>query len=236
MSADLSRDEPPEDGAAVLAAEYVLRLLDPAAEAACAAREARDPLFAAEVDRWRQDFAGLDAAFMPVPPPAALRARVEAALFGAPPSALARLWGSVGLWRAVAAAATVAAIGFAVVRPPVAPEPRPSLVAAVQPVAGEVSLVALHAPGSESIEFRRLGGAAASGRSLELWILPMGETVPASLGLVPAGERFTATIPPAFAARVGEGTAILVSDEPAGGSPTGLPTGPVVAQGAITAL
>jgi len=170
-----------------------------------------------------------------VPPPAGLRARVEATLFGAPPSALARLWRSVGLWRAVAAAAVVAAVALPLVRPPVAPPAAPQ-VAAVQPVAGDVALLALHAPGSETIEFRRLGGAAAAGRDLELWLLPPGETVPASLGVVPSGDRFTVTVPQALAARVVEGSAILVSDEPAGGSPTGLPTGPVVAQGAITAL
>ena len=65
----------PDDPDAALAAEYVLRLLDAEEEAACAARVARDTAFAAEVARWQTAFAGLDAGFAPVTPPAGLRRR-----------------------------------------------------------------------------------------------------------------------------------------------------------------
>ena len=52
-------DDWPEDPDGALAAEYVLRLLDPAEEAACAARVAREPAFAAEVGRWQEALVNL---------------------------------------------------------------------------------------------------------------------------------------------------------------------------------
>jgi len=53
---------------------------------------------------------------------------------------------------------------------------------------------------------------------------------------VPAEARFAVPLPPALAARVAPGAAILVSQEAEGGSPTGLPQGPVLASGAISEL
>ena len=67
--------------------------------------------------------------------------------------------------------------------------------------------------------------------------MPEGETVPVSLGVVPTdGSALPSPLPAAMVARIGEGTEIMVSDEAAGGSPTGLPQGAVLAAGAIRAL
>ena len=67
-----------------------------------------------------------------------------------------------------------------------------------------------------------------TGKSLELWILPPGATVPKSLGVLPAdGRQVTLAAAPA------SGTALLVSLELPGGSPTGAPTGPVVYAGKL---
>ena len=51
---DVDPGQPDEPDDAALAAEYVLRLLDPTEEAACAARAAQDRAFAAEVARWNK--------------------------------------------------------------------------------------------------------------------------------------------------------------------------------------
>lgn len=230
--ADLLSDLP-DDPDAALAAEYVLRLLDPAEEAACAARVARDPAFADAVARWRGALSALDAGFAPVAPPPGLQARIEARLFGARPSALVRMWESAALWRAVAAAAVVAAV---VLGRPSAPVPAPDLVAGVAAPDGSVHLVALVDRAAGTIRFSHLAGAAAPGRSLELWVLPAGAAAPASLGVVPAAARFAVPIPLDAAAALGPGTAIIVSDEVAGGSPTGQPQGAVLAQGAVSEL
>jgi anti-sigma-K factor RskA len=227
------RDDLPDDPDAALAAEYVLRLLDPAEEAACAARIERDPAFAAEVARWQDDLSALDGEFGTAAPPPGLARRVEERLFGRQPGLLARLWSSAGLWRAVAAAAVVAAVVFGRPAPEVG---APELVATVAPTVGDVQLVALLDRDAGLIRFTRLAGEAPPGRSLELWLLPEGATAPASLGVVPSEARFAVAIPTGLAPQVGPGTAILVSSEQAGGSPTGQPQGDVLAQGAVSEL
>jgi anti-sigma-K factor RskA len=226
-------DEPddltPTERDAALAGEYALRLLDPAEEAACAAREAADPAFAAEVARWRADLAELDAGFAPVAPPAALRARIEARLFAEPaePSALARLWGSLALWRGLTAAAAAAAVWLAVAPPGAAPEP--DLVAAMGPREGGGEFVATFDPTTGRLVITRLAGAADAGRVLELWALV--DQVPVSLGLLPDVPRAEIELPPDLAQRLGDGTLVEVTEEPEGGSPTGGPTGTVLALG-----
>ena len=134
------------------------------------------------------------------------------------------------------AAAAVIALGFAPRPAGPAAGALPDLVATVAPTVGDVQLVALVDRPAGVIRFTRLAGSAPPGQSLELWVLPEGATAPASLGVVPAEARFTVPIPADYAERVGPGTAILVSAEAPGGSPTGQPQGPVLASGAVSEL
>jgi anti-sigma-K factor RskA len=68
-------------------------------------------------------------------------------------------------------------------------------------------------------------------RDLELWTLPPGATQPRSLGVLPVTETIvTKQAAPAI------GTQLLISLEPRGGSPTGLPTGPVLYSGKVVSL
>jgi len=69
-------------------------------------------------------------------------------------------------------------------------------------------------------------------RSAELWVIA-GDGVPHSLGLLPAGGG-RMPVSSANRARLAAGATLAVSLEPIGGSPTGLPTGPVVATGALS--
>ena len=66
-------------------------------------------------------------------------------------------------------------------------------------------------------------------RSLELWAVP-AQGVPRSLGVLPGGSGVVA-----LRAKVLAGADTLaVTIEPAGGSPTGAPTGPIVYAGKFT--
>jgi anti-sigma-K factor RskA len=112
----------------------------------------------------------------------------------------------------------------------------PELVATVAPTVGEVQLVALIDREAGLIRFTRLAGEPPPGRSFELWLLPEGATAPESLGVVPAQARFSVAIPAGSAASLGPGAQILVSNEVEGGSPTGAPTLPPVAGGAVGEL
>jgi len=64
--------------------------------------------------------------------------------------------------------------------------------------------------------------------SYELWMLPGGGAQPVSLGLLPATGNATLGLSAAQLAVLGNTPTLAVSVEPAGGSPTGLPTGPVI--------
>ena len=69
----------------------------------------------------------------------------------------------------------------------------------------------------------------AAGRALELWAVP-AEGAPRSLGLISADGASVVK-----RNRVMKDTAALaVSLEPAGGSPTGAPTGPILYVGKLT--
>ena len=78
--------------------------------------------------------------------------------------------------------------------------------------------------------------ALAIGSSYELWIL-RGNEPPLSLGLlaVDPGSIETAISTELIAALTGAGR-LAISIEPAGGSPTGLPTGPVVYQASLVVI
>jgi anti-sigma-K factor RskA len=72
-------------------------------------------------------------------------------------------------------------------------------------------------------------------RTLELWLIPPGDR-PHSLGLIEPGKPVRIQMPPALVERLTNSASLAVSLEPAGGSPTGLPTGAVVASGKLINL
>ena len=64
----------------------------------------------------------------------------------------------------------------------------------------------------------RTGGAAAPGQALQLWVVE--DDAPVSLGMLPDGPLARVAVPREIAARLGPGSALAVSEEPPGGSPT----------------
>ena len=80
--------------------------------------------------------------------------------------------------------------------------------------------------------------AVETGRAFELWVLPEAGN-PQSLGLLPvatSGETASRNLPTALIDILRSANGLAVSIEPEGGSPTGLPTGPVVYQSSILSL
>lgn len=216
----LSRDE--EDSA--LAAEYVLGVLDPAERAAAERRIRKDRLFAAWVTRWEADLAALNAEFPEARAPDLLPA-IEARLFGRPEGARPPGW----WWRFVRGAVSAAVLALLVLAmlppPPPRPAPGPVLTAAL---AGEGQALAFLArwQDGELVVARTGGEAPEAGQAHELWVIADGGA-PVSLGLL-EGAELRRPLPDLPA-----GAVLAVSQEPAGGSPTGLPTGPVLATGVV---
>ena len=76
----------------------------------------------------------------------------------------------------------------------------------------------------------------AANHSYELWVLPADGGNPVSLGLMPTKGDAERTLNAQQRELLLTARNIAVSLEPAGGSPTGLPTGPVVIVAPIAAL
>jgi anti-sigma-K factor RskA len=77
------------------------------------------------------------------------------------------------------------------------------------------------------LSVRKVGAERQAGKSYELWILPASAIVPRSLGLV-GDQEFTVRRALAdYDAPTLNNATFGISLEPAGGSPTGKPTGPV---------
>lgn len=78
--------------------------------------------------------------------------------------------------------------------------------------------------------------AAELDRVFELWMLPESGP-PRSLGFMPVGSAESRTeLPAGLAAMLGNAPGLAISIEPPGGSPTGLPTGPVVYQASLVRM
>ena len=77
--------------------------------------------------------------------------------------------------------------------------------------------------------------ALPADRAAELWLSPSGGA-PQSLGVIDPTHTGRMSIPQALRAGLGADALLAVSVEPLGGSPTGQPTGPVVAKGAMQAV
>lgn len=229
--------EPPVD----LAAEYVLGVLDAAARRDAERRMARDPHFAAQVWAWEARLLPLAESVPPVEPSPAVWRQIEAHINAMPGRDHIRqapsLWQSLAFWRALTvgsiglAAASLAGLFFLTreaVPPPLIAmlgQPSggaPSFVTSVDRAHGTVLVVPTVAP-------------ALGGRAAELWLVPPGND-PQSLGIIDTTRPVTVAIPARLMSHATPDAALAVSLEPPGGSPTGKPTGPVVAAGKLTNL
>lgn len=235
----------------MLAAEYALSLLEGEELAEAKRLLAADAAFAARVGWWQERLAPLCDEAPPLTPSPELWIRINGELDaggreGNVRGLERRLW----FWRTYGSAATAVAaallLGLATTwrdnpRPPVpAPTPAPA-----PPVAPAPVLVATVAAEDRSSAFvvtvdrdRRqllVGPAlveASPDRDFQLWLLGPDGT-PASLGVISSREPGRLPLPPGLAANLREAATLAVSIEPRGGSPTGLPTGPVIATGPL---
>jgi anti-sigma-K factor RskA len=232
-------DIPPEDW--LLAAEYALGLQDGAERLALERRARRDRSFALNVSAWEMRFAALHADAADASPPDALKARIDEELFGAaraaPRSQTRRstLAGAISFWRAAALAfAAVSLVCLALLaRPLFSPAPAAPLrlIAALAPAdAATLAFVSIDAA-AHRLDVSGLSVDPGAGDA-ELWVIPPGGA-PRSIGLLERGAATTKSIGPDLIALLVEGAALAISLEPKGGSPTGAPTGPVVALGPL---
>jgi anti-sigma-K factor RskA len=143
-----------------------------------------------------------------------------------------RWWGRLRVWRGLAALGFAAALALGVALLTPRPE-APPIVAVLAGPDGKPALIASARRTDAFLLVKAVGAAPiAPGRALELWMLPDGQP-PRSLGVLPAGGIARVPLVGPSEAALANIPALAVSLEPAGGSPTGLPTGPVLYSGRI---
>ncbi|MFN3564902.1 MAG: anti-sigma factor domain-containing protein [Burkholderiaceae bacterium] len=144
-------------------------------------------------------------------------------------------YGRIGFWRGWAAAATAALVlvlAFNVLPPLVAPG-----YVDVARLVGKEPAAAVTAAVSRDGTALRLRASrpvlAGPQHSYELWLIPREGGAPISLAVLGQLDA-ELRLPAAHAGRLQAGAKLAISVEPAGGSPTGAPTGPVILIGEIS--
>jgi anti-sigma-K factor RskA len=224
---------PPDDD--TFAAEYVLGVLDGDDRVAAERRIARERGFAALVEAWQMKLMPWADDIAPAQPPLDVWNRINAALPAERPQRES-LWGSVMLWRWLTAGASALALAslFALFVVLDQPQYQPALIASIDG-GGHHHFVATIDPARDSIAVMPAAYAADPSRVPELWLIAPNDK-PRSLGVVKADATTTIVIPAPLRALATYQATLAISLEPPGGSTTGAPTGPVIAQGKLTAL
>ncbi len=228
-----------------LAAQYALGTLSPPARRRLAGVAQHDPTVAAAVRAWEWRLAALSEGVPGVTPSPRVWEGIRTRLgLDAPippatsiPPQGAPWWASLSLWRGLAFAGF--ALAFALGVTLLAPRSERSQEMIVAVLAGPDAkpvLLASADRGGRYLTVKALAPVSvAADRALELWALPEGKD-PLSLGVIPAAgiTRVALGAPAGIAFQ--SVPALAVSLEPAGGSPTGKPTGPVLYSGGVQQL
>lgn len=222
-----------------LAAEYVLGTLSRAARARMTRLARGNETVAAALRSWEGRLLPLLESLPPVSPPE----RVWPAILGRIQDSResASIWTNLGLWRGLTLAGFATALALVVVL--LTPRPETAMETLVAVLAGQDARPALVVSADRSGRTLTLKAVApiqpVSDRVLQLWALPE-QGAPRSLGLIPVSGAGAGVVRVNLPTPAGQALqnipALAVSLEPPGGSPTGLPTGPVLYSGPIQRL
>lgn len=226
-------------------AEYVIGLMEADDHEAFERRLSTDAELVAGVARWREQLSGFNAQTNPVDPSPYLWPRIESALPGQAtvsqalhsraqqprqrPQPRQSLWNSLALWRTISAAAVAASIAmFALVTQP-QPEVRVYVALLKSPEQATGWLVQARELGTIRLVPLNPQAEVAGDKTLQLWTQLAGADAPISVALIEAGAEIELSADQLPG--LGPEQLFAISLEPAGGSPTGLPTGPILFAG-----
>lgn len=222
----------------ILAGEYVMGVLSIDARRMVERRIGEDEAFSRLVERWQSDMSSFNEDYREIAPRPAVYGEIEKRLFGAQARPLrAGLINTVGFWRFVSGALAIALVGSLFFASGLWPSIRDGdkLVADLSAPDSAVSLLASFDAADGKLRITPVATGRSQEKSLQLWLVP-GTGNPRSLGVFQAGSNGEIIIPDELRDTISDGATLAVSLEPFGGSPTGLPTGPIVASGVTRRL
>ena len=208
-----------------LAAEYALGTLRGAARARFRRLLKYDPALRRTVIEWENRIHPMIEATTEVEPPARVWSAIQVSLAGTAQQIGLGFWRTLGLFSSGLAVALLLYLGLAQ-RPET-----PSYMALLNDQKSQQPVLMVSAVrNSPKLMIKVLvPQTIAADKALELWALPAEQNKPPkSLGLVATSGITTLQLPQAADQQLGNIPALAVSLEPKGGSPTGLPTGPVL--------
>jgi anti-sigma-K factor RskA len=214
----------PIDENDLLAAEYALGVLEGADRRRAEGLIKQSPAFAARFAAWEARLSPLADEIDPVPAPNLLP-KIEQRLFGAPKL---RRWftmptGWLGglIGTGAMAALSVVVLALLLNFGGTAPQ-TPAQTATLLAQGSSLEFLARLEGGNLTLT-RTKGSPPAPDRSYELWLID-GDKPPVSLGLIDAALTLPAPNLPI-------GYVLAITDEPFGGGPNGVASGPIVAAG-----
>jgi anti-sigma-K factor RskA len=200
------------------AAEYVIGLLSANERTEAERRIRTDQGFARHVSQWEAHLSALNSEYSPVKPPARVKKKIDKRLFGSKN----RGW-LPWLFGLASTAAVLVAVWFGGLGG-LGGLDGPQVTQRANLLADDAAYRFVVELG-DTFTVAEVEGTLPQGRVYELWLLPEG-AAPISLGTFDGVT--TLPLPSLQAA-----STLAVSLEPLGGSPTGLPTGPVLAVGVL---
>ena len=215
-----------------LCGEYLLGTLRAGARRRFERALREEPRVALRLAHWRKTFVPRYTAMMEVQPSAQswkrLERELELARYRTPWYRRATFW---RVWAVAASAALALAVGLQLYRP------APEVPVEIAQLAGKAEAARVTAALSRDRRTLVLNAAramiAGPAQSYELWLIPVEGGDPISLAVLGSLDA-RVVVPPAHSGRLRTGAKLAVSVEPAGGSPTGKPTGPVILVGEVT--
>ncbi|PWV97515.1 anti-sigma-K factor RskA [Hoeflea marina] len=223
-----------------IADEYVVGLMDDDEAREIERRMAGEPALAAAISAAAERFLEIDLSETPVALAAEGWSGVEARLraaegAGGDPILLAaerlrRRPTVASHWRTVAQAGMAACLVLAAALGWQLSQPAPEMIAVLVDSAGEPQAVIEAFADDRVTVLPLVDFAVPDGSTLQVWTLPaVADAKPVSLGLIDHIARLNLRGPDLPAPAQGQLYEITI--EQAGGSPTGLPTGPIVGKG-----
>jgi anti-sigma-K factor RskA len=218
----------------ILAAEYALGLLAADDALATEARLRADAALSLRVAWWRDQLGPL-AAEAEVEPDTRVWRMIETRI-GANDNVPDRVrpwkWATGGM--GAVAAALLAVIALRPDPAPIVVTAPPTAVPMVASLSGKPGVAVAVAFDADAKRLVVTPVALDPGTGdAELWVIPVGQTVPVSLGVIDSKSARTHELTPSHVALLTGEATFAISLEAKGGSTTGAPQGPVVASGKL---